>query len=116
MDILPILLKFLPGISPQWRALITESSKALGQYKNTKQDLLRAIAERQLRPDDIRRGMAYLQSGPVASILDTVRPGSTQQLQNLFSSIVNEGTGGQAKAPETTAGKRRGNPFPSLNQ
>lgn len=124
MNVLPMILKFIPGISPQWRELITASSKALGQYQNTRQDLLRAITDRQLRLDDIRQGMSYLQSGPVAGILNSIRPGSAQQLHSLFSSIVDEGAGREApqqagqnaKAPDDTADRRRGNPFPALNQ
>lgn len=84
MNVLPLILRFIPGISPQWRELITESSRALGQYKNTRQDLLRAIADRNIRLEDIRQGMSYLQSGPVAGILNSIRPGSAQQLHNLF--------------------------------
>lgn len=60
--------------------------------------------------------MSYLQSGPVAGILNSIRPGSAQQLHNLFSSIVDEGAGRNAKAPDDTADRRRGNPFPALNQ
>lgn len=124
MNVLPMILKIMPGISPQWRELITASSKALGQYQNTRQDLLRAITDRQLRLDDIRQGMSYLQSGPVAGILNSIRPGSAQQLHNLFASIVDEGAGREtpqqagrnAKSPDDTADRRRGNPFPALNQ
>lgn len=68
--------------------------------------------------------MSYLQSGPVAGILNSIRPGSAQQLHNLFASIVDEGAGREtpqqagrnAKAPDDTADRRRGNPFPALNQ
>lgn len=121
MNLLPLILRFIPGISPQWRELITQSGRALGQYKNTKQDLLRAIADRNLRVDDIRKGMGLLQTGPVATILDAVRPGSAQQLHNLFSSIVDEKTapqqsGRNTTTPDGTANKRKGNPFPALNQ
>ena len=124
MNVLPMILKIIPGISTQWRELITASSKALGQYQNTRQALLRAITDRQLRLDDIRQGMSYLQSGPVAGILNSIRPGSAQQLHNLFASIVDEGAGREtpqqagrnAKAPDDTADRRRGNPFPALNQ
>lgn len=120
MNVLPLILRFIPGISPQWRELITESSRALGQYKNTRQDLLRAIADRNIRLEDIRQGMSYLQSGPVAGILNSIRPGSAQQLHNLFSSIVDEKTAPQSgrntTTPDGTANKRKGNPFPALNQ
>jgi len=68
--------------------------------------------------------MAYLQSGPVASILDTFRPGASRQLHDLFSSIVDEGaakpdqekTGVQSAQGKKAADTRRGNPFPALKQ
>lgn len=119
MNILPMILKFIPGMSPQWRELITQSSKALGQYQNTRQDLLRAIADHNLSLDALRQGMPYLQSGPVAGILNTIRPGSAQDLYGLFSSIVT-GEGQEKPKQQQASGKeadrRRGNPFPALNQ
>lgn len=67
--------------------------------------------------------MSYLQSGPVAGILNSIRPGSAQQLHNIFSSIVNDGAGNASqhagqneKIPDSTADRRKGNPFPALNQ
>lgn len=61
-----------------------------------------------------------LKSGPVASILNKVRPGSADQLHQLFSSIADEGSGQQATtsspASTTSTDRRKGNPFPALNQ
>ena len=119
MNLLPIILNLMPGISPQWKQMIAESGKALSRYKNTKQDLLRAVTERNLRPDDIRQGLKFLTAGPVATILNTVRPGSAQQLHELFSSIADEDGRRQSErsapsVPESTD-KRKGNPFPALN-
>ena len=103
MNILPMILKFIPGMSPQWRELITQSSKALGQYQNTRQDLLRAIADHNLSLDALRQGMPYLQSGPVAGISSIVT-GEGQEKPK------------QQQASGKEADRRRGNPFPALNQ
>lgn len=120
MNLLPLIVNMIPGISPQWKQMIAESSRALDQYQNTRQDLLKAITDRNLRPDDIRQGLNLLNSKPVASILNTIRPGSVQQLHNLFSSIADEADKGrsapQGQAAPHIADKRRENPFPALNQ
>ncbi len=114
------LVSRLPGLSPAWRDRIQQAWKIASSYSNSRSDLLRAIAERNLTPPELQRGLGYLQSGPVASVLDMLSPGLAGRLHALGSEIAGQqaaqpgqpGQPGQAPSQQP----RRENPFPSLKK
>lgn len=116
------LVSRLPGLSPVWRDRIQQAWKIASSYNNSRSDLLRAIAERNLTLPELQRGLGYLQSGPVASVLDMLSPGLAGRLHALGSEIAGQQPGQAApsgqvpgQAPQSQQ-PRRENPFPSLKK
>lgn len=117
-------MRNIPGLSPQWKAWINQAWEISRSYRNSREDLMRAIADRNLRVQDLQKGLPYLQSGPVASILNMVSPGLAGKLHDLGTDIVQsaqraDASGAspaapRASAPEGEQSHRRENPFPAL--
>ena len=114
----------MSGLSPQWKAWINQAWEISRSYRNSREDLMRAIADRNLRVQDLQKGLPYLQSGPVASILDMVSPGLAGRLHELGTDIVQSAQRADASRASPTAPRasgqegeqshRRENPFPAL--
>lgn len=76
------------------------------------------MAERNVQLDDLRKGLPYLSSGPVASILNIISPGSSERLHSLFTSLLSdEATSCEKRAQgvASSSGERKGDPFPALD-
>ena len=121
MNIVQSVIRNLPGLSPQWKRMLNQAWEITMGYQNSRGDLMRAIADRHLSLQDLQKGLPYLQSGPVAGILDTFSPGLAARLHSLGSELVRSPEGGAASSAESpsAAGEaqpRRGNPFPSLKR
>lgn len=131
MSIVQHLLRNLPGLSPQWRRMISQAWEITRGYQNSRSDLLRAIADRNLSLGDLEKGLPYLQSGPVAGMLDALSPGLSARLYALGSEVARSGSPAPAAAERTPSGPSEGfssgagtrpaqcqsgrkNPFPAL--
>lgn len=125
MNILQNVIRNLPGLSPQWKRMLSQAWEITRGYQNSRSELLRAIADRNLKLQDLQKGLPYLQSGPVAGVLDSFSPGLSSRLYSLGSDLVKSAGGDAAPpstaptAPSAASGEtqhRRGNPFPSLKK
>lgn len=122
MSIIPAILSKIPGLSPRMKEFVSQAWQVTQGYQNSRQELMRAIAERNLKLSDLQRGLGYLQSGPVASILNMIAPGSAQKLYQLGTEICNAGNQQQPQQQQNNQGNteqqshRRENPFPSLKR
>ncbi len=123
MNILPELINKIPGLSPQWKRLISQAWEITRGYQNSRSDLLRAIADRNLNVADLQRGLLYLQSGPLAGMLEAVSPGLAGRLHSLGNDIINstpdKAPGATPAAPREASDNgqhKRGNPFPPLKK
>lgn len=120
MSLLSSIVSRIPGLSPQWRSMISEAWQIASHYRNSRSDLMRAIAERNLTLPELQRGLGYLQSGPVASVLNMLSPGLAGQLYTLGSEIAAGQQGRETPQNGAPACQnqqpRRENPFPPLKK
>lgn len=106
------------GLSPSMRTMAEAALKELSGYRGSRQEIMRAIAERNLKLQDLERGMAHLQNGPLASLVNRFMPGLLPGLQNLGREIIEEKkqAGDSPTAPEGGVQPRAGNPFPPIKR